>query len=144
MEKEKSSTYVAKMYFALFEQIQKNQNNSLNKLDIISKLRESYEHLYIFNGRYLTEEEIIVYEINQIQTYLISDDFENCTYKDDIKKYYTGLIKVKMAFKQENTNKYKSYINIIYCLLNKTPPFLDIVYEKCLNIKNGKEKILKK
>ena len=144
MEKDKASIYVEKTYFALYDFLKKDESIINNSLDAVLFLKELNKHYYMSKGRYLTDEEIIAFEISQIQAMLINKDFDKCKYKDDVNRYYNGLVKAKVSFKKEDLDKYKAYINIIYCLLDKIPPFLDVVYEKCSNIQKRKDKVIKK
>ena len=142
--KEDASIYAAKTYFALYEYLKNNKEINNSELDPVEYLKDLNKHYYVSKGRYLTDEEIIAYEVNQIQDILISKKINECKYKDEVNRYYNGLIKSKVFYKKEDLDKYKSYINIIYCLLDKFPPFLDVIYEKCSNIQKRKDKVIKK
>ena len=138
-EKSNANIIIAQKYFEIYNYL-KNKEDIESSQDAVKYLKELNKNRYKLNGRYLKDEEIIGYEIYNIQSMLIDSKYDNYKYRDYVSNIYNKLIKTKVSYEKDKIDYYKSCINAIYCLLNILPPFLDDVYEKCDNIENRKIK----
>ena len=135
-EEERFSIKVAKKYLLMYEALQRKYQ----KEDILSRINKNNDNYYTVKGRRLTNEEIIAFEMNNIQNFRIENKFLENKNKDNINKLYNLLLKAKINYQEESIEQYKSLINTIYCLLDKQPPFLDEVYQKCEKLEREYEK----
>ena len=135
--------YVAKKYYVIYNYL-KESDIIKDSYDPVEYLRDLSNSYYVINGRQMTDEEIIAYELHKIQKSLITDDYENNKYRAQISYFYNKLRKTRITYKKEKYGLYRSYINIICCLLGELPPFLDDIYEQCSRIENRKYKVIRK
>ena len=130
MNDDKVYGILAKRYFNVFRALNEQKEIATSE-DPVKLLKEMIKKHYTFKGRKLTDEEIIAYEIYNIQSMMISKEYDDCKCKKDISNIYNNLLKIKLVYKKENLSLYKYNINAIYLLMKKVPPFLDDIYEKC-------------
>ena len=139
MNKKEIDLLIAKQYYKVYQALLKRYHDEKIDKDFNDYIEELEKKRYISKGRQLTDEEIIMYEINNLDKYLISDKFEKNEFKDELFYLYRFLLKAKINYNENLNFYYKDFINKFYCLCDKIPPFFTDVSKVCKKVESMKK-----
>ena len=143
MTKVKMDYMVADKYLKVYNALKKKYQEINKEWEFNDFVKEIEKTRYTVKGRALTEDEIISYEINNLETYLISAQCDSNPYKEELLDIYRKMMICKLSHSSLLSIYYKKLINRFYCLSDRLPPFYTEINDVCKNIE-VKEKMKNK